>query len=81
MIFSHITKKININKNMKKFILIIAFLTEMVSVYAQNRVPPTPVRGGAPPPGLPIDQYLIILFVVGIVLVLKYKNNFVKLTK
>ena len=32
--------------------------------------PPTPVRGPGVPPGLAIDQYLYILFAVGIVMIL-----------
>ncbi len=46
------------------FATILSFLP--VLIFAGGHRPPTPVRGPAPPPGLPIDQYLYILFAIGV---------------
>jgi len=61
------------------FATILNFLP--VLIYAGGHRPPTPVRGPAPPPGLPIDQYVVLLFIIGVLLILlrpklmKLKDN------
>ncbi len=49
------------------FATILNFLP--VLIFAGGHRPPTPVRGPAPPPGLPIDQYLLLLFIIGVLLI------------
>jgi hypothetical protein len=45
-------------------------------INAKTIHPPQPLRGPAPPPGLPIDQYLFLLFIFGIVLIFIHKFKF-----
>jgi len=59
---------------MKKILLILSFLLSN-SLFAGHNHPPTPVRGSAPPPGLPVDQYLIALFIVAVLLMIIFKNK------
>lgn len=68
----------------KKFIIAtFGFLVSVVSVSGQEKMPPPPPQmqpfSGPPPPGLPIDNGLIILFIValvfGIYKILKYKKD------
>jgi len=64
---------------MKKFLVtLLNFLP--ILIFAGGQRPPTPVRGPGPPPGLPIDQYLPALFVIGILLVLFFPKM-IKLKK
>ena len=60
------------------FAAILNFLP--VLIFAGGQRPPTPVKGPGPPPGMPIDQYLIILFVIGILLILFFPK-LIKLKK
>jgi len=52
------------------FATILTFLP--VLIYAGGHRPPTPAVGPPPPPGLPIDQYLPILLVIGLLLILLF---------
>ena len=59
---------------MKKLILMFVLWLPVINAFAYtgnggtSAHPPTPTRGPAPPPGLPIDNYLIFLFFVGILI-------------
>jgi len=67
---------------MKKYLLFIAFVLPYLNVLAASggggtgggNTPPTP-RGAAPPPGLPVDQYLIPLFLAGIIIFIIVKKR------
>ena len=52
------------------FAIILNFLP--ILIFAGGQRPPTPVKGPGPPPGLPIDQYLPVLFVIGLLLILLF---------
>ncbi len=62
----------------KYFIFLVAFWAQM-SAYAGG-IPPAPGRRGGPPPppGLPVDQYLIILFILGVLLYIVYNKKTIK---
>ncbi len=64
---------------MKGFFATLLILLPVLTYAGGNR-PPVPVRGPAPPPGLPIDQYLFVLFGIGLLLVL-LSPKMVKLKK
>ena len=57
---------------MKKFFAIsVLVLTPVLMFAGGGHVhPPTPVRGPGGPPGLPVDQYLYVLFAIAILLIL-----------
>ncbi len=55
---------------MKKFFATTILALIPTIIFAGGGHPPTPVRGPGGPPGLPVDQYLYILFAVGIVMIL-----------
>jgi len=65
---------------MKKVLFVLAFLASNFAMIAggHGQNPPTPIRGSGPPPGLPVDQYLVGLFVVGMLIVLfKQRKSFI----
>jgi len=65
---------------MRNFLTFLGFLTGLSSFAASGGMggngnnPPAP-RGGVPPPGLPIDQYLLPLFVAGILVFIIYRRK------
>jgi len=59
---------------MKKFLTFLTFLLPMV-LLAGGQHPPRPGRWPGPPPGLPVDQYLIILFGIALLLFVIFKNK------
>ena len=54
---------------MKKFFATTILALIPVSIFAGGAHPPTP-RIPGPPPGLPVDQYLYVLFAVAVLLIL-----------
>ena len=65
---------------MKGFFATILYLLPVLIYAGGGHRPPTPVRGPTPPPGLPVDQYLPVLFAIGILLILLFPK-IVKLKK
>ena len=63
---------------MKNLLLVIFTVFISATSYAQNVPPPSQYRGGPPPPGLPIDQHLIILFFIGVIIAFVYNRKLVK---
>ncbi len=63
---------------MKNLLLIIFSVLASAASFAQNVPPPIQHRGGAPPPGLPVDQYVIGLFIIGMAIAFKYKKSILK---
>ena len=59
---------------MKNFLTFLTFLFPLV-LLAGGQHPPRPVRGPGPPPGLPVDQYLIILVGIAVILIVIFKNK------
>ena len=59
---------------MKKFLAFLTLLFPLV-LLAGGQHPPRPVRGATPPPGLPVDQYLIILFGIAVLLFVVFRNK------
>jgi len=59
-----------------------ALLTSLLPglLLAARQHPPSPRRGPGPPPGLPVDQYLIGLFILGLLLIIFFKHK-LKTTK
>jgi hypothetical protein len=60
---------------MKKLLLLILTVLVSVASFAQNVPPPNLNRGPGPPPGLPVDQYLIGLFAVGIIIAFAFHKR------
>jgi len=61
---------------MKNYLLILLNFVPFILQAGQKPHPPGP----PPPPGLPIDQYQIILFLVGFILLLVYRKKLNKTT-
>jgi len=59
---------------MKNFLSLLALTLPIVTLSAGGKNPPAPLRGPGPPPGLPIDEYLIILFLLGVFIFYKFFN-------
>ncbi len=57
---------------MKKFFTtsILVLIPVLMSAGGGRPHPPAPVRGPGGPPGLPVDQYLFVLFAVAVLLIL-----------
>ena len=53
---------------MKKFFLSLILVISILPDVAGSGNPPAPPRGLNPPPGMPIDQYLIPLFIIGLLI-------------
>jgi hypothetical protein len=51
-----------------KCFLCCIYLFSTLEVFAQKTPPPPKPNGGTPPVGLPIDDYIILLFLLGVVL-------------
>ena len=61
---------------MKKYLIVLALFMSHLAMIAggHGQNPPVPIRGPGPPPGLPINQYLVVLFVIGLLLIV-YKQQ------
>ncbi len=55
---------------MKKFFTTTMLFLIPVLIFAGGAHPPRPVRVPGPPPGLPIDQYIYVLFAIGILMII-----------
>jgi len=62
---------------MNKFLIIFSVFIPFL-VEANVKKPPPP-GGPPPPPGLPIDQYELLLFIIGVVLILAYRKKIKKI--
>jgi len=51
---------------MKRIVLILLILIPVINVFAGGGNPPAP-GGFGPPPALPVDQYVIPLFIAGLI--------------
>ena len=58
---------------MKNFLTFLTLLFPLV-LLAGGQHPPSP-KGGSVPPGLPVDQYLIILFGIAVILFVVFRNK------
>ena len=55
------------NKIMRSASMLLLFLSWNISGLQNTQIPPTPDPGPSPPPpGLPIDNYLVVLFLAGL---------------
>ncbi len=61
-----------------KFSLSILLALISTIALAGNNIPPTPRRGPAPPPGLPVDNHIFILIGIAIFLLIFLSKKFDK---
>jgi hypothetical protein len=61
---------------MKNFLSLLVFTLPNLTMLAGGGNPPAPPKGPPAPPGLPVDQYLIPLFIVGLIIFMSaYKQH------
>ena len=63
---------------MKKLLFLMLTVLISVASIAQNVPPPTLNRGPGVPPGMPVNQYLIGLFAVGIIIAFAFHKRLSK---
>ncbi len=61
---------------MKKILYLLVFIIPTLTITAGGGNPPAPPKGPPAPPALPVDQYLILLLIAGLIIFLKaYKQH------